>query len=164
MDHERCGQKRGSDIGMRQQALDLPSECNVVAAPAREKGRTLVRRPVERRERNRFDAHPSLVLCESGIAAHAPAVAPVGRRSPPGSAAVSSSSRCSHARAIVHVRRTVRSTHGNAWMFRLGHPLDQSLRVRRELLHRTANDPAAPGPANLATATADAPRARPRPR
>src|SRR5688572_4611481 len=34
------------------------------------------------------------------------------------------------------VRRTVRSTHGNAWMFRLGHPLDQPLRVRRELLQR----------------------------
>lgn len=33
------------------------------------------------------------------------------------------------------VRRTVRSTHGNAWMFRLGHPLDQPLKVRRELLH-----------------------------
>ncbi len=32
------------------------------------------------------------------------------------------------------VRRTVRSTHGNAWMFRLGHPQDQPLRVRRELL------------------------------
>ncbi len=34
------------------------------------------------------------------------------------------------------VRRTVRSTRGNAWMFRLGHPLDQSLRVRPELLAR----------------------------
>ena len=34
------------------------------------------------------------------------------------------------------VRRTVRSTRGNAWMFRLGHPLDQPLKVRRELLHR----------------------------
>ncbi|MEO6245946.1 MAG: UTP--glucose-1-phosphate uridylyltransferase, partial [Opitutaceae bacterium] len=34
------------------------------------------------------------------------------------------------------VRRTVRSTHGNAWMFRLGHPLDQPLRARRELLER----------------------------
>ena len=32
------------------------------------------------------------------------------------------------------VRHTVRSTRGNAWMFRLGHPLDQSLRVRPELL------------------------------
>ena len=32
------------------------------------------------------------------------------------------------------VRRTVRSTRGNAWMFRLGHPLDQPLRVRPELL------------------------------
>ena len=32
------------------------------------------------------------------------------------------------------VRRTVRSTQGNAWMFRLGHPLDQPLRVRRELI------------------------------
>ncbi len=34
------------------------------------------------------------------------------------------------------VRRTVRSTRGNAWMFRLGHPLDQPLKVRRELLER----------------------------
>ena len=32
------------------------------------------------------------------------------------------------------VRHTVRATRGNAWMFRLGHPLDQSLRVRPELL------------------------------
>ena len=38
------------------------------------------------------------------------------------------------------VRRTVRSTHGNAWMFRLGHPLDQPLRVRRELLARENAD------------------------
>jgi hypothetical protein len=36
------------------------------------------------------------------------------------------------------VRRTVRSTRGNAWMFRLGHPLDQPLRVRPELLEREA--------------------------
>lgn len=42
------------------------------------------------------------------------------------------------------VRRTVRSTRGNAWMFRLGHPLDQSLRVRRELLQRAS--PRAPYP------------------
>ena len=39
------------------------------------------------------------------------------------------------------VRRTVRSTHGNAWMFRLGHPLDQPLRVRRELLAPEASAP-----------------------
>lgn len=32
------------------------------------------------------------------------------------------------------VRRTVRSTRGNAWMFRLGHPSDQALKARRELL------------------------------
>jgi hypothetical protein len=38
------------------------------------------------------------------------------------------------------VRRTVRSTRGNAWMFRLGHPLDQPLRIRRELLVREGND------------------------
>ncbi|MBL9202374.1 MAG: UTP--glucose-1-phosphate uridylyltransferase, partial [Opitutaceae bacterium] len=38
------------------------------------------------------------------------------------------------------VRRTVRSTHGNAWMFRLGHPLDQPLRVRRELIARENAD------------------------
>jgi len=34
------------------------------------------------------------------------------------------------------VRRTVRSTRGNAWMFRLGHPIDQPLRVRPELVAR----------------------------
>jgi len=43
-----------------------------------------------------------------------------------------------HARAFQtladQVRRTVRSTKGNAWMFRLGHPLDQPLRVRRALI------------------------------
>jgi len=38
------------------------------------------------------------------------------------------------------VRRTVRSTRGNAWMFRLGHPLDQPLRVHRDLLARPAPD------------------------
>jgi len=38
------------------------------------------------------------------------------------------------------VRRTVRSTRGNAWMFRMGHPLDQSLRVRPELLARENAD------------------------
>jgi hypothetical protein len=38
------------------------------------------------------------------------------------------------------VRRTVRSTRGNAWMFRLGHPLDQPLRVRPELLARDGAD------------------------
>jgi len=37
------------------------------------------------------------------------------------------------------VRHTVRSTRGNAWMFRLGHPLDQPLRMRPELL-RTGGD------------------------
>jgi hypothetical protein len=38
------------------------------------------------------------------------------------------------------VRHTVRSTRGNAWMFRLGHPLDQALRVRSELLARAGAD------------------------
>lgn len=42
------------------------------------------------------------------------------------------------------VRHTVRSTRGNAWMFRLGHPLDQPLRVRPELLAKP--EPAAPFP------------------
>ncbi len=32
------------------------------------------------------------------------------------------------------VRRSVRSVAGNQWMFRVGHPLDQPLRIRRELL------------------------------
>lgn len=38
------------------------------------------------------------------------------------------------------VRRTVRSTRGNAWMFRLGHPSDQPLKVRRELTTRPSAD------------------------
>jgi len=42
------------------------------------------------------------------------------------------------------VRRTVRSTRGNAWMFRLGHPSDQSLRVRRELVPATGSNAPAP--------------------
>ncbi len=34
------------------------------------------------------------------------------------------------------VRRSVRSVRGNQWMFRVGHPLDQPLRIRPELLAR----------------------------
>jgi hypothetical protein len=34
------------------------------------------------------------------------------------------------------VRRSVRSVRGNQWMFRMGHPADQPLRLRPELLHR----------------------------
>jgi len=36
------------------------------------------------------------------------------------------------------VRRSVRSVRGNQWMFRIGHPADQPLRVRRELLTPSA--------------------------
>ncbi|WCJ61229.1 UTP--glucose-1-phosphate uridylyltransferase [Fontisphaera persica] len=36
------------------------------------------------------------------------------------------------------VRRSVRSVRGNQWMFRMGHPQDQPLRVRPELLQRDA--------------------------
>lgn len=35
------------------------------------------------------------------------------------------------------VRRSVRSVRGNQWMFRVGHPSDHPLRIRRELLART---------------------------
>ncbi|HWQ13701.1 MAG TPA: hypothetical protein VNL77_12930, partial [Roseiflexaceae bacterium] len=38
------------------------------------------------------------------------------------------------------VRRSVRSVRGNQWMFRVGHPADQPLRVRPELLRRDAPD------------------------
>jgi hypothetical protein len=38
------------------------------------------------------------------------------------------------------VRHTVRATRGNAWIFRLGHPLDQPLRVRPELLRAGGGD------------------------
>lgn len=36
------------------------------------------------------------------------------------------------------VRRSVRSVRGNQWMFRIGHPSDQPLRIRPELLERDA--------------------------
>ena len=38
------------------------------------------------------------------------------------------------------VRRSVRSVRGNQWMFRMGHPADQPLRVRPELLRPNAGD------------------------
>src|SRR5262249_11047104 len=34
------------------------------------------------------------------------------------------------------VRRSVRSVRGNQWMFRMGHPADQPLRIRPELIAR----------------------------
>ena len=37
------------------------------------------------------------------------------------------------------VRRSVRSVRGNQWMFRMGHPLDQPLRIRPQLLERQAD-------------------------
>ena len=37
------------------------------------------------------------------------------------------------------VRRSVRSVRGNQWMFRTGHPADQPLRIRGELLERGAD-------------------------
>ena len=37
------------------------------------------------------------------------------------------------------VRRSVRSVRGNQWMFRMGHPLDQPLRIRPELLAKDAD-------------------------
>src|SRR5579859_8293382 len=38
------------------------------------------------------------------------------------------------------VRSSVRSVRGNQWMFRMGHPADQPLRLRPELLHRNPVD------------------------
>jgi len=38
------------------------------------------------------------------------------------------------------VRRSVRSVRGNQWMFRVGHPADQPLRIRKELLERPSAD------------------------
>ena len=37
------------------------------------------------------------------------------------------------------VRRSVRSVRGNQWMFRMGHPADQPLRLRPELLKKSAD-------------------------
>ena len=42
------------------------------------------------------------------------------------------------------VRRSVRSVRGNQWMFRMGHPLDQPLRIRPELLRPRTSDGAYP--------------------
>jgi hypothetical protein len=42
------------------------------------------------------------------------------------------------------VRRSVRSLRGNQWMFRIGHPLDQPLRIVPELLARSPDDGAYP--------------------
>src|SRR5436190_7012881 len=42
------------------------------------------------------------------------------------------------------VRRSVRSVRGNQWMFRMGHPSDQPLRIRPELLQRAGEDGAYP--------------------
>jgi len=39
------------------------------------------------------------------------------------------------------VRRSVRSVRGNQWMFRMGHPADQPLRIRPELLQRHDSQP-----------------------
>lgn len=38
------------------------------------------------------------------------------------------------------VRRSVRSVRGNQWMFRIGHPADQPLRIRPELMQRSPVD------------------------
>ncbi len=37
------------------------------------------------------------------------------------------------------VRRSVRTVRGNQWMFRIGHPADQPLRIRRELLEHSVD-------------------------
>jgi len=39
------------------------------------------------------------------------------------------------------VRKSVRSAKGNQWMFRIGHPIDQPLRIRPELLKRSVDGP-----------------------
>src|SRR5690606_12440546 len=38
------------------------------------------------------------------------------------------------------VRRSVRSVRGNQWMFRIGHPLDYPLRIRKELRPREKSE------------------------
>ncbi len=42
------------------------------------------------------------------------------------------------------VRRSVRSLRGNQWMFRIGHPADQPLRIRPELLQRSGPEESFP--------------------
>lgn len=42
------------------------------------------------------------------------------------------------------VRRSVRAVRGNQWMFRLGHPADHPLRIRKELLPKEGHDSISP--------------------
>lgn len=64
---------------------------------------------------------------------------------PPNDALASALSHGYHAMAFQtlaeRVRRSVRTVPGNQWMFRLGHPTDHPLRLRRELLQRGAGAP-----------------------
>ena len=57
------------------------------------------------------------------------------------------------------VRRSVRSVRGNQWMFRVGHPADQPLRVRRELVG-PKHSHSAPEHAQALSANASALRVR----
>ncbi len=41
---------------------------------------------------------------------------------------------------VNQVRRSVKSVRGNQWMFRIGHPADQPLRIRPELLKRSSEN------------------------
>ncbi|MCA9236846.1 MAG: UTP--glucose-1-phosphate uridylyltransferase [Planctomycetales bacterium] len=70
-----------------------------------------------------------------------------GRQQPPNDALASALAHAYHALAFQtladQVRRSVRTVPGNQWMFRLGHPADQALRLRRELVRR---EPGAPYP------------------
>jgi hypothetical protein len=66
------------------------------------------------------------------------------RRDGPGDALSSALAAAYHQLAFQtlarQVRRSVRSLRGNQWMFRTGHPADQPLRIRPELLRRDGPD------------------------
>ncbi len=66
------------------------------------------------------------------------------RRAGPGEALSSALAAAYHQLAFQtlarQVRRSVRSLRGNQWMFRTGHPADQPLRIRPELLQREGPD------------------------
>src|SRR5207248_8495179 len=58
------------------------------------------------------------------------------------------------------VRRSVRSVRGNQWMFRMGHPQDQPLRIRPELLRSAGSGAGVPPAARASrprTPSADSP-------
>jgi hypothetical protein len=91
-----------------------------------------------------FDGHRHMLQrrFEDAITAFLHAQQEQGASAPLSSALADAYHRLAFETLAAQVRRSVRSVRGNQWMFRVGHPSDQPLRVVRELL--TSEDGAMP--------------------